>query len=188
MIIDSALDDFASQIIKKFAGINFSPIIPKLEQVIQTSIDRNFSEGGRFGNDNEFGGGNQKWIESGRAKKQSGQTLIDSGQLSSSIVINISQSNGGLNIEISSNKPYAAIQNFGGTINKPASSKTYTQNRYKQGSKKGQYKKGTKFGQGATVGEHTITLPARPFLVLQNEDIVQMKNIISNYIFRTVFN
>lgn len=188
MILDNAFDDFASQMIKKFANINWSPIIPKLEQVVATSIDRNFSEGGRFGTDNPLGGGSQKWTKSKRAIKQSGQTLVDSGLLASSIQIRISQNGNKLNIEVGSNRPYAAIQNFGGTIQRAARTKTYTQSRYTKGTKKGQYKKGTSWGQGDTVGEHTITIPARPFLVLQNEDILKMKEIISNYIFRVVFN
>lgn len=191
MILDNAFDNFASQMIKKFNDINWSPIIPKLEQVVATSIDRNFSEGGRFGTDNAFGGGSQKWTVSKRAIKQSGQTLVDSGLLAGSVQIRIGQRGNGLSIEISSNRPYAAIHNFGGTIQRAARSKLYTQNRYKTATSKhtkGQYKKGTSWGQGDSVGEHTITIPARPFLVLQNEDILKMKEIISNYIFRVVFN
>lgn len=191
MIIDNAFDDFRDKLISKFNNINWSPILGDIENVIKTSIDRNFSEGGRFGNDNPFGGGSNKWIVSKAAEKRGGQTLLDDGNLVKSVNINISYKSNQISIEVGSNLPYAAIHNFGGTIQRAARSKLYTQNRYKTTTTKhtkGQYKKGTSWGQGDTVGEHTITIPARPFLVLQDEDIDKIKQIVSNYIFKVVFN
>lgn len=184
MIIDNAFDDFRDKLISKFNNINWSPILGYIENVIKTSIDRNFSEGGRFGNDNPFGGGSNKWIVSKAAHKRSGQTLLDTGRLASSVDVNISYKGNQISIEVGSNLPYAAIHNFGGTVKQYSRSKLYTQNR----KKSGQYKKGTTWGQGDTVGEHTITIPARPFLVLQDEDIDKIKQIVSNYIFKVVFN
>jgi len=188
MIVYNTFDDFRDRLISKFNNINWSPILPAIREVIKTSIDRNFSEGGRFGDDNDFGGGNQKWIVSKASERRSGQTLVDTGRLASSVTINISYSGNKLNIEVGSNLPYAAIHQFGGVIKQGASSKLYTQNRYSKGKKKGSFKKGTTWGQGGTVGEHTITVPARPYLVLQNEDIEEIKKIVSDHIFKVIFN
>ena len=88
-----SLTDFEQKFIEKLAHINLSQIFPGIKQVILTSIDKNFREGGRFGNENEFGGGKEKWLPSHRASKDrgykgktfSGKTLVDKGQLVASV-------------------------------------------------------------------------------------------------------
>ena len=161
--------------------LDFTPILPQITQVIKTSIDRNFSEGGRYG-DEQFGGGSGKWNPSKRAIKQHGQTLDDSGQLAESINVNVYSENGGIHVEIGSNKPYAAIQQHGGTIQRAAHSRLYTQNRIVKGPRKGQFKKGTKYGQGSEVGAFQIIIEARPYLVLQDEDIQEIQQIVIDHI------
>lgn len=145
------LNQLSQQIITMFNNINWSPILPQIDNVITVSIDRNFSEVGRFGSENKYGGGRDKWKPSKRAIREKGQTLSKSSAgLASSIRVNVTQDNGKINIEIGSNKPYAAIHNFG----------------------------------GVTGRNHKTTLPARPFLVLQDEDIEEIQYIISEYLKR----
>lgn len=169
--LETSIEKFKNQILTKLQNPNFSSLFPVIHSIVRSSIDQNFIVEGRFGND-LFGGGNQKWKKSKRALKQNGQTLNNTGRLASSIQVNISQNGNSLNIQTGSNLIYAAIHNFGGTINIPSRSRTYIQNRYKKGSKKGQFKKGKTWGQGFTTKSYKIEIPPRPYLVLQNEDIL----------------
>ncbi len=184
--LGSALEQFGRELINTFQHIDFSPILPVIREVIQTFISRNFSEGGRYGSENIFGGGGKTWTVSKRALKKNGQTLRDTGQLAASIFVNILQNGNDIVVEVGSNKPYAAIHQFGGEIKRAASSRLYKQNRYKRGPKKGQYKKGTTFGQGATTGPYTIKILARPYMVIQNEDLEEIEQIIQIFIMGTL--
>ena len=142
------IDDLQEQFTSLLQNIDYSPIFPLIEQVLQTSIDRNFSEGGRYGENNQFGGGFTKWKKSKRAMKQNGQTLVDTGQLAASIRVNVAQESGLITVEIGSNKVYAAIHNFG----------------------------------GQTGRNRSVTMPARPFLVIQDEDIEEIQQLIVNFL------
>ena len=179
------IDIFANEIAQQINSIDFTPIFPQIATIVQTSIDRNFSSGGRFGS-GLFGGGASRWTTSRRAIKQSGQTLQDTGQLAASIRVNIHQSNGSIQIEIGSNKPYAAIHQFGGTIKQAARSNIFSQKRYVRGPKRGQIKKGRKNsvydGKGTTFGERNIKIIARPYLVLQDEDVDEIMRVVEKHI------
>ncbi|ROL55644.1 hypothetical protein D9V84_11215 [Bacteroidetes/Chlorobi group bacterium Naka2016] len=175
--LESSLENFKNEILGKFQNPNFAKIFPVVRSIVQSSIDQNFMVEGRFG-DGLFGGGTQKWSKSKRALKQNGQTLSDTGRLAASIQIVVSQQGNSLNIQAGSNLPYAAIHNFGGIIHIPARSRTYVQKRYIRGTKKGKFKKGTTFGQGFTTKGYTINIPARPYLVLQDDDIVEILKYI----------
>lgn len=184
MSIDNDIQVWGQKILKRFNDIDLSPVVNDIKRVIATSIDRNFSEGGRYGNDNEFGGGSLKWKQSARAEKKGGQTLVDKAGLVSSIQVTVSLVGNSIAVHVGSNKDYAAIHQFGGKIKRNASSKTYVQNR----SKNGKYTKGTKNGQGSTSGSYTIDIPARPYLVLQNEDIEEIIHIVQKHIFKVLMN
>ncbi len=181
--LDKSLENFHKQLLEKITSVSYQEAVPEIEQIVRTSIDRNFSEGGRFG-DGLFGGGHNKWEPSKRAIKQHGQTLLDKGILASSIQVSIEQQGVELIINAGSNLPYAAIHNFGGKIHIPARSRLYVQQRYSRGPKKGQFKKGTKFGQGYTTKSYTIKMPQRPYLVLQDADIVNILNAIARCILK----
>ena len=179
MDASASVDKFGRDMIDFFRNIDFSPIFPQIRTVIQTSISRNFSEGGRYGNDNIMDGGSNKWTKSKRAIKQSGQTLRDTGQLAASIRVDVTQTGHTIFIEVGSNKPYAAIHQFGGDIQRAAHSKLYIQHR----AENGKFEKGTKFGKGGvTVGPYTIHIEARPFLVIQDEDIEEIQQIIVTFL------
>lgn len=122
-----------------FGKPNLTPLYEEIGQILLTSVARNFREGGRYslGEDGEWVGGTQSWITSGRAERDSGQTLSDTGILASSITADVSASG----VTIGTNLVYAAIHQFGG-------------------------KAGRKVD-----GENTVALPARPYLVVQEEDI-----------------
>ena len=196
MEIEQILDNFQAEFQNKFHAIDFSPCFPKVIQIIKNSIDRNFQEGGRYGNDNPFGGGSQKWPVSHRAKKdkgykgktRSGKTLIDTGQLVASIQVSITQSGSAIQIDVGSNKDYAKIHNEGGTIQKESregSAKWKVTGNKKTGYKykfaKANSKTKNTIERKFKVGAYTITIPKRPYLVLQDEDIQQIINTFSEY-------
>lgn len=149
-------NDFINIVTSKINKINYTSIAPYIREILMTSINRNFQVGGRYGNDNPFGGGNKKWVKSKRAILQSGMTLLDTGQLAASIRVNVKFEGNKLKIVIGSNKTYAAQHQFG--------FKSRTSTNVKR------FKSYTK--------SHKFTIPARPFIVIQNEDIVNIRNFI----------
>lgn len=124
---------------------DLSPIMEEIGEGMHSSIQRNFAVGGRFGNDNVFGGGTQQWIPSQRAIAEGGQTLkkTTSSGLAGSVDYRVE----GNTIVIGTNKVYGAIHHFG----------------------------------GETGRNHAVTLPARPWMVLQNEDLEDIEATITDY-------
>lgn len=129
--------------------------LPEIVEVFRTSIDFNFRKGGRFGN-GVFGGGKERWKISARAKREEGQTLVDTRRLANSITVELK----GRKIVIGTNTKYAAIHQFGGII-------------------KAKTKKGLIFNiAGKFYRAQSVKIPARPFMVLQDSDITLTKEII----------
>lgn len=179
--------------------INLAPFAAQIREVIRTSILDNFETEGRFGN-GVFGGGQSNWQESLRAKKQSGKTLSDTGQLERSIRVNvtgggnmklldgdskidINLNGNGFEIELGSNKPYAAIHEFGGTISMPereGSAKWKAKKNKDTGNYNYKFAKNKARGKNVIerkfrVGAFNITMPARPFLVIQDDDLIRIQ-------------
>lgn len=190
MDTNAAIDVFGSSIANFFGNIDWSPIIPEIQSIIQTSIDRNFTEVGRFGSDNDFGGGSEKWKQSFRAIKEQGQTLSDTGQLAASIYVDVEWDGSGFKIVIGSNKSYAAIHQFGGTVNIPAherESKWKAKKNKNTGNYTYRFAKSTSktkntISRKYRVGAYSFVLPARPFLVIQDEDLEEIGRVIYRYI------
>ncbi|GJQ32625.1 MAG: hypothetical protein HBSAPP04_14640 [Ignavibacteriaceae bacterium] len=94
--------------------------------------------------------------------------------------------------EIGTNLVYAPIHQFGGTIERAARSETFKRKRWtkdkftKKGEliqkRKGQFRKGTTAGQGFTMKAHTITIPARPYLILTDRNHRNIVTEIAIYI------
>ncbi len=89
---------------------------------------------------------------------------------------------------VHTNKPQAAILNFGGTIYQGARSETFLRNRYMRGKKKGRFKKGKMEGgqgeyfAGQTFSERIIRIPPRPFMVLTENYSNNILNIIRRHV------
>lgn len=192
--IDRALDDFANQIVNKLTHIDFAPILPKIERIIDASINRNFVDQGRYGS-GVYGGGHNQWKPSKRSlndKTAKGKTTLrDTGALKASINIYVRQEGNSIVIEMGSNLVYAPIQHFGGKIHHPAregSSKWKASGSKKSGYKYRFTKKSSKtkntIERKYQVGAYDIEIPARPYLVLQDEDIQAIQKIIEEYIFK----
>lgn len=132
------IDAFVADLLKFSENNNRQPLYEEIGEILVASIEKNFREGGRYsvGEGGEFVGGPTKWIESSRAKKQSGKTLVDTAQLSTSITYEATASG----VEVGTNKIYGAIQHFG----------------------------------GETGRDKSVTLLARPYLVVQDEDLEEI--------------
>lgn len=132
------IDAFVADLLKFSENNNRQPLYEEIGEILVASIEKNFREGGRYGvgGGGEFVGGPTKWIESSRAKKQSGKTLVDTAQLSTSITYEATASG----VEVGTNKIYGAIQHFGGETGK----------------------------------NKAVTLLARPYLVVQDEDLEEI--------------
>lgn len=145
---------------------DFSPLLPDVGDMLRSSVSRNFAAGGRYGS-GELGGGARRWLPSGRAKAEGGITLSRDGHLATSIRWDIDAGGG---IVLSSNLVYAAIHNFGskglpGGVIRPKSGKFL---RFTIG--------------GAVVFARAVEIPARPFLVVQEEDVEEIGHMTRDFL------
>jgi phage gpG-like protein len=189
--------------------INLDGFNPILENIIRNSIEENFAQEGRFGA-GIFGGGNSRWHKSLRARKQSGKTLQDTGQLAASIQVKASSdakitieanakdlikfnASGDFKIRVGSNKKYAGIHQFGGTIKHPGGTPflPFKPTKRKAGFMPNQMifiskKKAEELkAKGIPVRytkPHDIKMPARPYLVLQDEDLIEIRDKFAAWI------
>ena len=157
---------------------DLSPIMDELAEIIDASVQENFDVGGRYGTDNEMGGGSEHWRVSQRARRQNGQTLIDEGRLRGTFKVR-AHADG---VSIGSNLKYAAIHHFGGAINHPGGTPYVNIGGVPTFLRKdGTYPDGTKFTRA-----HRIGIGARPWAVVQNEDLTEMNRVVVNFLRRKV--
>ena len=176
---DNQIDKFGTELSVKISQTSYRPILPIIKNIIVNSIEENFNQGGRFGS-GPFGGGETRWRKSKRAIKQAGQTLQDTGRLAASIRVNVKADQGKINIEIGSNLTYAAIHQFGGDINHPGGTPYISLgNGLVRFVKK---ETASKLGIEKKTKPHIIRMPARPFLVLQDEDIDRINQTMVEYL------
>jgi len=132
---------------------NPKPALIEIGAYMQRSIQRNFKEGGRP----------RKWPRSVRAKMQGGQTLMDTGNLYSSINYDASSKS----VAIGTNTLYAPIQHSGGVISaKRAKHLTY------------------KIPGLGWRKSKSVRIPARPFLMFQEEDYKAIRRILKRHVER----
>lgn len=172
----NTVEQFGSELKRKMAGIDYSPIFPAISAVADRSIQQNFQVGGRWGIMDLFGGGSAKWKQSSRVSgersknKKYGQVLVDSGQLSNSIEVRVKQEGSKIVIEAGSNKRYAAVYQFG--FNDYVTVRGHTRR--------------TKKGESYNVKgfSRRMIVDRRPFVVLQKEDIEEIKMIIAKHMIK----
>ena len=145
--------------------------------IIRTSVVRNFEKSGRP----------RRWQESQRVKKTGGKTLIKKGfggGLLGSINIRLGEDS----VSVGTNKKYAAIHQFGGTIHHPAHERIIHFKSFKSGPKRGKvlFSKPHKASHAMKIngGAYDIEMPKRPFLLIQNEDWPEMTNALNDFMLR----
>lgn len=94
-------------------------------------------------------------------KKRAGKPLVDTARLRNSITYAVN----GDSVSVGTNVIYAAIHNFGGEIQHAARSQQAYFKKTKAGvSNRFVKKHKSNFAQWVTIGAHSVTIPARPFL------------------------
>lgn len=147
-------------------------------EVLVSSVQKNFIEGGRYSGTGDFEGGTQKWKPWSRAyaerqkKRGRSNVLMDRGQLRSSIDVRIE----GNQLVVGSNRVYAAIHQFGGTISIAGYERDVKFRRVKKGDHTTiQFARNDATGQNVFTKRiqypgRAVTVPARPYVVIQSED------------------
>lgn len=143
---------------------DLSPALRECFQILRTSVLRNFEVGGR----------KARWKPSHRASAEGGKTLVDTGGLRDSIV-GANPTIGRHRMSFGTNKVYAAVHQFG------AAKGSFGTARSKPKTGVG----GPMKRFSSRSGMRPIpwgTIPARPFMVVQREDLKAIKEAILDYI------
>ncbi len=109
----------------------------------------------------ERGPGGISWEKSLRAKEENGQTLRDFGHLYNSLTYDFNETS----VSWGTNKQYAGIHQFGGTI-RPKSAK----------------KLAFRLADGRFVLTDKVDIPARPFLGIDDADRQEIQDITKDWI------
>lgn len=125
----------------------------------------------------------QGWSPAYAKQRAGGKILQKKGRLAASIRMAITNSSA----TVGSNVRYARIHNEGGEIKHTARQQSLYFKQAKSGAVSRQFVKKRKanFVQSATIGAHTVNIPARPFLQLIDSDIEALQDTAIRY-FATV--
>lgn len=153
---------------------NIAPLMKTISETVLSSVQKNFDVGGRYSLPGTIEGGEKKWEKSERAEQQKGQTLIDTRRLLGSI----SSRSSSKTAEVGTNVVYAAIHNFGGDI--PA----HIIRARNAKALSIPTKEGIVFRKSAKIPE--ISMPARPFMVVQQEDLKEIEKQSLLHLLKTI--
>ena len=141
-------------------GSDQTPAMRAIGAQLRQHVDERFED--------ERGPGGVPWPKSWRAREQAGQTLTDTARLRQSITFNA----GPAMVEIGTNVRYAAVHQFGATIR----AKTAKGLVFRVGRQRG--------GKAGFRRMQQVTIPARPFLGLDAQDIAEMDAIVARHLVR----
>lgn len=156
-------------------GDNLSAPLAACGEIMRTSIDRNFEAGGRFSSAGDVRGGTNRWADLAPSTKRSRisdyRILQGRGHLAASFVPVVS----GNNLIIGSNLEYAAIHHYGGTTKPHLILPTY-----------GKALAFPTAGGGKalvkSVRHPGSVIPARPILVVQDQDVDDMVDVLGKHV------
>lgn len=118
------------------------------------------------------------WPPSIRALTTGGKTLV----LTSRLMRSITYIAGDAGVQVGSNVVYAAIHQFGGAIEQAARSAVLNFRRLRSGATRFAKAGRATFSQKREIGAHTINIPARPYLGVDDTDAAEIEKIAENYI------
>ncbi len=164
---------------------DMTPVMRRIGELLVSSVQENFNREGRYSGPGSWRGGSKRWKPLSRSTiKQRerlgywpGQILTRTGRLKSSINYHAGRDY----VAVGTNLIYAAIHQFG--VDKEVSVKAHRRKVRSRDIKKGR----RMFARGVTfVQEHTrhMKIPARPFLVVQDEDLEEIREIIARAILK----
>jgi phage gpG-like protein len=142
---------------------NLRPVMRVVGEIVTTSIRKNFAVGGRP----------KRWKPSARARREGGQTLVDTARLKNSIHPGRITAR---SVRVGTDVVYAAAHHFGftGTVRIPAHRRVITQ----------AFGKRLATPRVVQVRAHTArrTIPAREFMLLQPEDETEIQATVLDYV------
>jgi len=156
-----------------------------LEKVRQTALKTIEIEGKKSIQLNFIEQGRPKWLQK---KKKDGRAILTgkTGRLQSQI--NVVRNDATNTISIGSNLPYSKIQQEGGTISMPA--RTMARRKLKNGrSVFASKKRNTGKSKSVDVSfskAYTITIPARPYLVIPSTDYSRITSAVESSVKRVI--
>jgi phage virion morphogenesis protein len=170
------LDDTAAR--DALAGLgaaltDLTPLMDRIGSMLQLSTDQRF--------ETETGPDGQRWKPSRRAQREGGKTLTLSARLRQSITHRASAEA----VEIGTNVVYAAIHQFGGTIDMPARTQTiyrHYDERNDELSTRFVKRRKSNFAQDVEVKAHKVKMPARPYLGISAADEKAVVEEVTAYI------
>jgi len=168
VLLEVKLEDAAArEMIERIArrASDFRPLLAVMGERMRQSIGRNFREGGRP----------EKWKPSRRAKAKGGQTLIDTGRLRSSITYEA----GPRELKVGTNVVYARIHQLGGRIEGVFGVRAHSRLLRQAFGRPVAPRRVTVRAYSRRVD---MELPARPFLVVQPEDVRYFREEIEAYL------
>jgi phage virion morphogenesis protein len=149
------------------------------------SVDANFDAEGRPSAWDAWSPGYGKW----RAKKKPGKVLTLDGRLRRSVTHPSAISADRNGVTLGTNVVYAAIHHFGGEIKIKAGQHKVSSHERARRTKSGNVArrggKAIRWGVrefAATRSGHTVTIPARPFLVVQDSDWPKIVKTIGDHV------
>lgn len=148
------------------------PLMGTLAAHMAYAVEENFLRQGRP----EW----QGWSPQYARQRAGGKILQKSGRLAKSIV----QQSDNHSATVGTNVRYARIHQEGGTINIAARSQRSYHRQRRDGSVDNRFarKSRANFAQWNTIGAYKITMPARPFLQLSEEDVERMEETAQRYL------
>jgi phage virion morphogenesis protein len=131
---------------------DLEPALNDCREIMLSSIEENFLQGGRYESVDSVRGGTKRWQDLSQVTKDArkkkgkwpGKILQVSGQLAASITGEVNRND----LEIGTNKVQGALMQFGGPAGKNKS----------------------------------VDVPGRPYLVVQDEDVDDMLDVTGEYI------
>lgn len=136
-----------------------TPAMRAIGEQLRQHVDERFED--------ERGPGGLPWPKSWRAREQGGQTLTDTARLRQSMTFNARPQS----VEIGTNVRYAPVHQFGATIR----AKT---------AKGLVFRVGAARSGGSFRRLQQVTIPARPFLGLDAQDIAEVDAILRRHLAR----
>ncbi|MCL2872905.1 MAG: phage virion morphogenesis protein [Betaproteobacteria bacterium] len=180
-------DEAVASMLQRLAtvGKDAAPLMGNLSEIMLSGVQKNFLAGGR-----------PAWVPLApiTVKRRGGAaTPILRQPGSDQLYHSLAPSHGSSFAQVSTNKPYARIQNDGGTISFAPRSGTVRLRTDRKGNllrqdgsnlarfAKGSHKRVSERRWTNSTG-WSVTIPARPFMVLQESDWVQIRGAISNWL------
>jgi len=165
-------DEQVRRLLERIAerGTDLKPALSAVGSLIKESIRTNFAQGGRP----------TPWKP---VKNRDGQPLRDTGRLMNSITRKVT----GNEVKVGSNVVYAALHHYGAEKGSFGTFVHMVKSHKRRVTQA--FGKPLKFPVWATVHPHARevslpigNIPARPFMLVQDEDMVDIKDILTHYI------